>query len=89
MTVTLELRADEARVLQGMAQTAGMTMEAVLHALIAQASPSRRAEVESAEPPAENAQAVAQNAEAVAERRREQEEVEANIRRWHEERAPA
>lgn len=78
MTVTLELKADEVRVLQEIARTAGTTVEAVLHALIAQVSPSQSAEA---------AEAPAETAEAVAERRREQEEVEANVRRWHEEQA--
>ena len=82
MTVTLDLRADEAAVLQEMAQTAGTTIEAVLHALIAQLS-SRTAEAGGAEAPPE------ETAEAAAERRREQEEVEANIRRWHEEQGAA
>ncbi len=82
MTVTLDLNADEAQALEEMARTAGTTMEVVLHALVAQASPSRRAEAERAQDPADTA-------EAAAERRREQEEVEANIQRWHQERAPA
>ena len=86
MTITLELRADEADVLQEMAQTAETTIEAVLHTLIAQVPLSRRAEDGGAEAPTETSEAVTETAEAVAERRREQEEVEANIRRWHEER---
>lgn len=75
MKVTLELKADEARVLQEIARTAGTTVEAVLHALIVQVSPPQSAE------------AAAEDPDAVAERRREQEEVEANVRRWHEEQA--
>lgn len=77
--MTLDLSAEEVRVLQETAQAAGTTMESVLHALIAQLS-SESAEAERTEaPPAAS--------EAVAERRQEQEEVEANIRRWHEDRA--
>ncbi len=95
MTVTLDLKADEARVLQEIARSAETTIEAVLHALIAQVSasyslPPRRAEAESAAESAEAESAEAESAEAEsaeAERRREQEEVEANIRRWHAERA--
>lgn len=78
MTVTLDLTEDEVHVLQEIAQKAETTVEAVLHALIAQVSLSSHAEAEDTE---------AEDTEAVTERRREQEEVEANIRRWHEERA--
>ena len=74
MTVTLELSADEARVLQEIACAAGVRVETVLHGLIAQAVPPGRDA-----PPADP--------EVLAEQKREQEEVEANIRRWHEERA--
>ena len=88
MTVTLELKADEVQALQEMAQAAEMTVEAVLHALIAQVPLSRRAEDGGAEAPAAiTAEAVTETAEAVAERLREQEEIEANIRRWREERS--
>lgn len=72
MTVTLELSAGEARVLQEIARAAGVRVETVLHGLIAQVSPPPAA------PPAD--------LEAEAEQKREQEEVEANVRRWHEER---
>ena len=82
MTVALQLSSDEAHVLQEVAQDTGTTMDAVLQALIAQVSPRPEVIAGTAEAPADTA-------EAQAERRREQEEVEANIRRWHEEQAPA
>ncbi len=85
MIVTLELTTDEACVLQEIAQAAGATVEAVLHMLIAQVSPAGQADVGCGE--ADDREAPTDD-EAVTEKRREQEEVEANIRRWHEERAP-
>ena len=79
MTITLKLSADEARTLQELACAAGVSMETVLHGLIAQVSP----------PAASSASAPIPDAldlEALAEQQREQEEVEANIQRWHQER---
>lgn len=81
MTVTLELSADEARVLQEMARAAGVSVDTVLHGLIAQISLPHRKAPPSAAPPADP--------EAADEQKREQEEVEANVRRWHEERESA
>ena len=75
MTITLELSAEEERVLRLTAQAAGADIPAVLHGLIAQLLPPEPA---AAPEPGGDPD--------LAERRREQEEVEANIRRWHEDR---
>ena len=74
MTIMLELNAEEAAALQEIAEATGVTVEAVLHGLIAQVLP-----------PAKPEQREAEDLEEDAERRREQEEVEANIKRWHAE----
>lgn len=86
MRVTLELSADEARVLQEISEAAGVTVDAVLHGLIAQVSGLERTAAQAAVPPAD---LEALNPEALAEQKREQEEVEANIKRWHQEQKPA
>lgn len=78
MTVTLELSAGEAQVLQEIAEAAGVRIEVVLHGLISELSR-----------PGEERQAVeapAGEPDEAAERHREQAEVEANIKRWHQER---
>ncbi len=79
MMITLELSAEEMRALRGIAEAAGVDLQTVLHGLIAQISlPDREA-----------SPALAPSADASVEQKREQEEVEANIKRWHEERVPA
>lgn len=78
MTVTLELNADETQALQEIAQAAGADIPAVLHRLIAPLLPPDRAAPEPSRDPEDS-----------EERRREQEEVEANIKRWHAERGAA
>ncbi len=60
--------------LQEIAHAAGVGVETVLHGLIAQIAPPER-------------EAPSADLEVLAEQKHEQEEVEANIRRWHEERA--
>lgn len=77
MTITLELSADEHAALASVAAAAGVPIETVLHGLIAQLSV-----------PAAKAQETP-DGDAAEEQLREQEEVEANIRRWHRERAQA
>ncbi len=77
MTVTLELSAEEAALLEAAAGAAGATREAVLRALIRQLGAGGP----------EDAQAAVREETDPEERRREQAEVEANIKRWHAERA--
>ena len=74
MTVTLELSADEHAALASVAAVAGVSLETVLHGLIAQLSVPAEKERETPDGDAEE------------ERRREQAEVEANIKRWHTDR---
>ena len=78
MTVTLELSAEEAALLEAAAGAAGATREAVLRALIRQLAGAGGPE---------DAQAAVPEETDPEERRREQAEVEANIKRWHAERA--
>ena len=87
MRVTLELSADEARVLQKISEAAGVTVDAVLHGLIGQVSAQERTAAQAAGPPAapEALDPEALDPEALADQKREQEEVEANIKRWHRE----
>ena len=80
MTITLNLNAEEERVLRLTAEAAGADIPAVLHGLIAQLLPPE---------PATAAPEPGGDPESSAERRREQEEVAANIKRWHEERGSA
>ena len=107
MRVTLELSADEARVLQKISEAAGVTVDAVLHGLIGQVSAQERTAAQAAGPPAapealdpealdpealdpealdpEALDPEALDPEALADQKRDQEEVEANIKRWHRE----
>ncbi len=79
MIVTLELSAEEEATLEGVAEAAGVDTKTVLHRLIAQLSGPMEAE---AVPNGGT------DPNAAMERRREQEEVEANIQRWHAETKP-
>jgi ribosomal protein L12E/L44/L45/RPP1/RPP2 len=76
MIVTLELSDEELHALRPLADAEGMDMETVLHSLIAQLIP----------PAASHRPAnLEEQAEEEAEMRREQEEMQANIARWHAE----
>ena len=77
MTITLELSADEQAALESVAGAAGVSLEAVLHGLIAQLMGPAAKEQEMPD------------GDAAEERKREQEEVEANIERWYRERGQA
>ena len=94
MVVALKLNAEEVQALHRTAEAAGVDIDAVLHQLIAllapeaiENAPARRepSEMDSAEGAAGEGAAGAEAAEEEAERRREQEEMQANIRRWHAE----
>ena len=77
VAITLELSADEHAALTAVAGAAGVSLETVLHGLIAQLSiPAAGEAVESR----------GESLSAAEERRREQAEVEANIKRWHADR---
>jgi len=80
MTIRLELSTEEQAALAAVAEAAGVSVETVLHGLVAQLSVPGGAEV-----PKETPAPVAEPG-AAEEERREQEEVEANIKRWHQER---
>ena len=75
MIVTLELSADEHAALASVAAVAGVSLETVLHGLVA------LLEV----PPAAQERETP-DGDAAEERRQEQAEVEANIKRWHTDR---
>ena len=83
MKVTLELSDAEAHALRPLAEAAGVTIETVLHHLIAQLGPP----VVSEKPEGVTADRFEDSAEEDAERRREQAEMQANIKRWHAEQA--
>lgn len=84
ITVTLKLSADETHVLQEIAQAAGVSVEVVLHGLIAQLTAPPEAEIPPSSVPPADPEVF--DPEAVDEQQREQEEMEANIKRWHQER---
>ena len=75
MTITLQLSVDEHAAVEAVARAAGVSLETVLHGLIAQLSV----------PPAAEARETPDRG-AAEERRQEQAEVEANIKRWHTDR---
>jgi ribosomal protein L12E/L44/L45/RPP1/RPP2 len=84
MIVTLKLSDEELHILRPLADMEGANMETVLHTLIAQLIPS--AASKGPGKPAERAEEEAEErAEEEAELRREQEEMQANIARWHAE----
>ena len=84
MTVTLELNVEEAEALRRTAEAAGVEVDAVLHQLIALLAPEAAGNAPARREPSE-ASGAAEEAAEDAERRREQEEMQANIRRWHAE----
>jgi len=77
VAITLELSADEHAALTAVAGAAGVSLETVLHGLIAQLSIPAAGEA---------AESMGGDLDTAEEQRREQEEVEANIKRWHQER---
>jgi ribosomal protein L12E/L44/L45/RPP1/RPP2 len=81
MTVTLKLNDEELYILRPLADAEGVDIETVLHALIAQLIPpsasKRQGNLEE--------RTKEERAEEEAELRREQEEMQANIARWHAE----
>ena len=83
MKVTLTLSEAEVHALRPLAEEAGVTVETVLHHLIAQLGPP----VVWEKPDSVDEDYPKDRAEEDAERRREQEEMQANIKRWHAEQA--
>ena len=77
VAITLELSADEHAALTAVAGAAGVSLETVLHGLIAQLSIPAAGEA---------TESMGGDLDTAEEQRREQEEVEANIKRWHQER---
>ncbi len=82
MKIILELSEEEVHALRPLADAAGVDFETVLHHLIAQLLPP--VVLEKPKGLQEN-QTEENQMEEDAERRREQEEMQANIRRWHAE----
>ena len=80
MIVTLELSKEEVQTLRPLADAAGVDLETVLHQMIALLPP-----VASEKPQGFHEDSAEQKIEEDAERRREQEEMQANIKRWHAE----
>ena len=81
MKVTLQLSGEEVHALRPLADAAGVDLETVLHHLIAQLLPPVAPE----RPQTFSEGSAEEEIEEDAERRREQAEMQANIKRWHAE----
>jgi ribosomal protein L12E/L44/L45/RPP1/RPP2 len=86
MTVTLKLNDEELYILRPLADAEGVDIETVLHALIAQLIPPSASKRQgNLEERTKEERTKEERAEEEAELRREQEEMQANIARWHAE----
>ena len=97
MTVTLELGPEEVTILRRRAEAEGVDIQTVLHELIAQIAPPPTPETREKQELTEEQKRVAaplqawrreqemDDPEELAERKREREEVKANLNRWQAE----